>query len=458
MSSTPVETQHFVTGSTMRHVIVMAGTSAVGLIAIFAVDAINMYYISLLGQKALAAAVGFAGVVGFFQTSFCIGMTIGISAVISRTVGSGDIETARRRSTAGLVLIALTTATLGSSSALFLPEIVGLIGASGETALLATRYLAITVHTLPLLGVGMACAALLRSVGDARRAMNVTLGAALAIAVLDPLLIFGLDLELQGAALAVVVSRLILAIVGLHGVLVSHRLAGRFNKSEFAADTAVMLRISGPAVLSNLATPFGAAFVTHFMADFGASAIAGQATVDRLTPVTFGLVYAVSGAVGPILAQNLGASRPDRVKKTLQDSLLFVAASVIVAWLVLFLTQELIISVFSADGLAASLIRLFCTWVAPSFIFIGGLFVANAAFNNLGYPLLSPTFNWARATLGTIPFAYAGSYYGASGVMVGQALGSAIVSGIAIFVALRITKKLATVNAVRIMPIHTASK
>ena len=107
---------------------------------------------------------------------------------------------------------------------------------------------------------------------------------------------------------------------------------------------------------------------------------------------------------------------------------------------------------------AEALIRLFCTWVAPSFIFIGGLFVANAAFNNLGYPLLSPTFNWARAALGTIPFAYAGSYCGASGVMVGQAIGSAIVSGIAILVALRITDQLVKGNAVQVVPVQSGSK
>ena len=41
--------------------------------------------------------------------------------------------------------------------------------------------------------------------------------------------------------------------------------------------------------------------------------------------------------------------------------------------------------------------------------FIGLLFVANAAFNNLGFPLLSTAFNWGRATLGMIPFAFIGA-------------------------------------------------
>ena len=72
------------------------------------------------------------------------------------------------------------------------------------------------------------------------------------------------------------------------------------------------------AILTNLATPVGAAFVTHSIAGFGASAVAGQATIKRLTPVAFGLIYSLSGAVGPVLAQNLGAKRYDRVREGLR--------------------------------------------------------------------------------------------------------------------------------------------
>ena len=42
-------------------------------------------------------------------------------------------------------------------------------------------------------------------------------------------------------------------------------------------------------------------------------------------------------------------------------------------------------------------------------MFHGALYVANSAFNNLGFPLLATAFNWGKATLGTIPFAMAGA-------------------------------------------------
>ena len=96
----------------MRHVVVMAGTGAIGLVAVFLVDLINLFYISQLGEQAIAAAVGFAGVVGFFHTSICIGLMIGITATVSRRIGAGDTAQARRLATHSLLLMAVIAAVL----------------------------------------------------------------------------------------------------------------------------------------------------------------------------------------------------------------------------------------------------------------------------------------------------------------------------------------------------------
>ncbi len=432
----------FVTGSIMRHVAVMSGAGAIGLIAIFLVDLINLFYLARLDDKAITAAVGFFSVVGFFQTAFCIGVTIGVAAVVGRTLGAGRRDDAARIATSSLVLTVLMATVLGSGSSLFLGPILDLLGATGETRGHALAYLRISVHSVPLLALGMASAALLRAVGDARRSMNVTLAGAAVVALFDPILIFGLHLDLQGAAISTVLSRIALAALGLHGVMRTHRLLGRFDAERFGADAAAIGKIAAPSILTNLATPFGAAFVTHFMAPYGALAVSGQAMVERITPVAFGLVYALTGAVGPVLSQNLGAGDYDRVREGVRASLLFMLVSVLAAWAILALTQDLIIAAFSATGMAALMVALFCTWLAPSFIFVGGLFVANAAFNNLGRPLLSTGFSWARATLGTVPFAWWGAQHGPRGILIGQAAGAVLFGSLAMLAAAGVARRL----------------
>ena len=74
----------FTTGSTMRHVVVMTMTASVGLLSLFFVDAINLFYISLLGVTELAAAIGFAGTIQFFMISVSIGLMIAGVVAVSR--------------------------------------------------------------------------------------------------------------------------------------------------------------------------------------------------------------------------------------------------------------------------------------------------------------------------------------------------------------------------------------
>ena len=100
-SSQPGTPGKFVTGSTLRHVLSMTAAGSVGLLAIFAVDVLNLFYISQLGQKELAAAVGYAGTLLFFILSLAIGMAIAVSALTSRALGRGEREQARQMAGAG---------------------------------------------------------------------------------------------------------------------------------------------------------------------------------------------------------------------------------------------------------------------------------------------------------------------------------------------------------------------
>jgi Na+-driven multidrug efflux pump len=143
-----------------------------------------------------------------------------------------------------------------------------------------------------------------------------------------------------------------------------------------------------------------------------------------------------------VLAQNLGAGQFDRVRAGLRASLWFMVASVGVAWLLLALLQGPLIQVFSLSGVSAQMVHAFCSWIAASFFFMGALFVANSAFNNLGHPLWSTVFNWGRATLGTIPFAWWGAQYGPVQVLAGQAVGAAIFGSLALAAAFYVTNRL----------------
>ena len=140
------------------------------------------------------------------------------------------------------------------------------------------------------------------------------------------------------------------------------------------------------------------------MARFGTEAVAGMAVIGRLTPVVFAVVLALSGAIGPIIGQNFGASRLDRVRESYIDGLKFLSIYVLLAALVLYLVRVPLADMFGAKGDARILIYWFCGPLALANFFNGAIFVSNASFNNLGYPVYSSWINWGRHTLGTWPF------------------------------------------------------
>lgn len=431
----------FVTGSTMRHVAVMTATGSIGLVAIFVVDALNLFYISMLGVQELAAAIGFAGTLMFFTISVSIGFTIAASALVSRALGRGDRAEAARLGGASMVFMGLSTAAISLAVWPFLDDLVGLLGATGETRRLATRFLQIVIPSSAIVSMGMCATGIMRGAGDARRAMYATLAGGSAAAVLDPLFIFGFGLGLDGAAISTVLSRIVLLAVGIHGAHVVHRLMAMPDWRKLAAAARPFFAIGVPAVLTQVATPVGNAYVTIEMARFGDDAIAGWAIVGRLIPVAFGVIFALSGAVGPILGQNYGARRYDRLYMAMRDALVFVTLYCLAVWLLLALLAQPIAGLFGATGAARELVIFFCLFAAGSFLFNGALFVANAAFNNLGFATYSTLFNWGRSTLGVIPFVWAGAhFYGAKGVIAGWGLGAIIFGVASVIVAFRVVR------------------
>jgi putative MATE family efflux protein len=421
---------HFVTGSILRHILVMTATGAVGLMAIFLGDLANMLFLSMLRDQDVIAAVGYAGSLQFLAISVGIGLSIAAAALVSPAIGAGDRVQARRLSASCHVFTAVTSTIIAMALWIAVPRLLSMLGASGRPHALATTYLRILLPALPLLAVAMTSSAVLRSVGDARRAMHVTLAGAAVNVALDPLLIFGLGLGIEGAALASAVSRFAALSLGLYGVARAHDLIVPPMAQHVMDDASAIVRIAVPAVLANVATPLGNAYVTAAIAPFGDSAVAGWAIVGRIIPVAFGAIYALSGSVGPVLGQNLGARADDRVRSVLTASLKVNVCFTLGAWFVLFLLARPLVAAFGADGKAADLIILFCRWLSPLFGFLGALFVANAAFNVLGRPHYSTLFNWGRATVGTVPFAeIGGRLAGSDGVIAGNMIGG-IVFGI----------------------------
>ena len=438
----------FTQGSLARHVLVMTSTGSIGLMAVFVVDLLSLIYVSWLGDPALTAGVGFAAQVLFFIISLNIGLSIAVTAVVARAIGAHERSRAQRLAGSGLAHSFVIASATGLALFFARRPALELLGADGAALEAADIYLVWTLPANGLMALGMVLSGLLRAVGDARRSMYVTLFGAIVTAVIDPLLIIGLRMGVEGAAIAAVISRFVWLGVGFWGAVRVHGVVARPDRASAMRDLPVIMKIALPAILTNLAAPIANGYGLHAMASFGEAAVAAAAIIDRVAAVAFVALFAMSGVVGPIVAQNYGAKLYPRVRDTLTTCFVFAAVYSLTVWLILALSAGGIVWLFGAQGETARLVYFFCDYGAVAWVFLGCLFSANAAFNNLDFAFLSTMFNWGRATLGTIPFVALGAHYlGAEGVLLGVIGGAAVFGAGAMVCAYAVVGRLARTKA-----------
>ncbi|WP_300062343.1 MATE family efflux transporter [uncultured Roseobacter sp.] len=421
----------FLTGSTMGHVVRMTATGAMGITFVFLVDAANLLWISQLGDPSLVAAIGFAYAIQFFSVSSAVGLMIAATTLISRSIGAGQREVAQRQAGAAIAIAVAVQALLATLIVIFRHDLVALAGASGETARLAARYLAMTIPSLPFMAVGMVASGALRAEGLGAKAMYITLLSGSLLMLVDPVLILWMGLGIDGAAIGLVAFRLALMGLGLFFAAYQHRLIAMPDLTMVREVLRPYMIVALPAIATQMATPAGNYFLTIVMAPFGDDAVAAWAVVGRLTVVAFGGIFALSGAIGGIFGQNYGAGQCERLRSTYRDALIFCGIYTAVTWGVLLLATPYVIAAFGLSGQGAEVLWAFTTVGVGGFMFIGALFVSNAAFNSLGTPGRSTVVNWIKDGALSWPAAAAlASFYGAPGVIYGQAAAGALVGGL----------------------------
>jgi putative MATE family efflux protein len=420
----------FLEGSIMRHIVIMTITGAIGLMAVFLVDLADLYFLSRLQDTNITAAIGFAGTIAFANLSLSIGTGIAAAALVARNMGMKNPERAKEFATSAWLFTVLVSAGYTLLIALFLPQILGLMGATGEALHQAKLFIWTLTPGFIFLAAALSCSFSLRGVGDAQRAMYITLAAAVTTLILDPIFIFHFGWGIQGAAAANAIADFVAFLIGMYGLVYVRKFLTVPTWAGFKRDLPAIWQIALPAVLTQLATPFTIAYTTSVVAPFGNDAVSASAIVGRIVPVAFGVIFSLSGSIGPVIGQNFGAKNFARVRQALAEGMKFSAIYTIIISIVIFLLRNHIAGAFSASPRATELVIFFATYVGVSWAFAGAQFVGAAAFNNLGRPGLSTLFNWGKATIGTIPFALVGAHYwGPEGIMLGTAIG-AILFGI----------------------------
>lgn len=419
----------FTEGLIARHILVMTSTGALSLFAVLLVDILTLVYVSMLHQPLLLAAVGIAKVLIFLNSALANGLIIAAATVLSERIGHRATK-AVSRFTASLMLMVLVVC--GLSAALQLALIVPvthLLGADAATYEAARVFIWLTLPFSVLQSLMQMTAQILRTAGDSRRALWVVLSGAATLAIADPLLIFVFGLGLEGAGLSYALSALMSACLGLYWVRRHVGLTMSIKLKLLRMHVRRTFRVALPAMVGNLATPVGVAYLVSSVATFGTSALAAMAVLDRVLQFSYCAFFALPSALAPVLGQNIGAHLDQRTHSAIAFTRKLVIVYGLVVWGLLLLASGPVADFYDLEGEGRVLFLAFCQFGGGLWVLIGLDFVSIAVFVTMQRPWLVAVFAWLRSTIGTVPFIFAGTHlFGSSGLMPGTFTGNALIA------------------------------
>ena len=423
-------------GSIQKSLIRMTTPMIIGMLMLFTFSLVDTLFISFLGTEALTA-ISFTFPVTFTIMSLAIGLGIGASAVVGKYLGRSDYDKAKEASTVINYISLILATTVVAICWFFMDSIFNLMRARESLMPEIREYMNVWFPGSIMVVCIMTGNSILRACGDTKTPSILMAAAGLINAILDPILIFGLGpipaLGIQGAAWATVTAWGICYFYLMYILVIQKELVSSSIPSRpvMLSSGREMLRIGVPAAGANMMTPLAAGIMTAIAASFGDEAVAAFGVGARLEPMATLIVLAMSSSLPPLISQNFGAAKIDRVEKAYQLSVKFILVWQMLVYALVALGAGVIASTFSDDPKVIETIKLFL-WILPLGYGLQGIVIlTNSSLNALHRPMAALYLSSARFFVFYVPLAYVGSqWFGLAGFFGGAFCGNLLMAAI----------------------------
>lgn len=365
----------------------------------------DTFFIGQTHNALLVAAVSLATPVYLIFMSIGTLFGIGGTSVISRALGEGKKEKARKSCAFcfwGCVFVGILLAAL---ILIFIDLILNLIGASADTYEYAKSYLSIIVFAGPFVLISNCYGNIIRTEGESGKAMLGLLLGNLVNVILDPIFILVLGLDIKGAAIATVIGNIVGA-----GFYISYFLKGKSMLSIRLKDFTVkqgiaasVLAIGVPAALGDALMSVSQIIINSQMAHYGDMAVAGMGVAMKVITITGMICMGLGQGVQPILGYCVGAKTWKRFKEVFKFTIIFalILGTVLAAICYVFTNQ--IVSAFLTDQTAFSYAVQFARILLSTSFLFGVFYVLVNALQAMGVATPALLISMSRQGIIFIP-------------------------------------------------------
>lgn len=275
---------------------------------------------------------------------------VGASTVISVRLGQKDYGTAQRVLGNTVILNLIIGLAFMAVCLWQLDPILVLFGASEATLPYARDYMTVILLGNVISHSYFGLNGVLRAAGHPTRAMQCTILTVIVNALLDPLLIFGFGMGIQGAAWATILSQLI-SLCWQFRLLSNPREMLHFHRGIYSLKANIVRQIIAVGMspfLMNLCACLIVLIINKSMKEYGGdTAIAAYGIVNRIVFLFLMMVMGLNQGMQPIVGYNWGAKQNDRVWHALRLTILCAEVVTVIGFLAGELCPELITRLFT---------------------------------------------------------------------------------------------------------------
>jgi putative MATE family efflux protein len=395
-------------GSVTKHLLQMSAFLFVSMLVQTLYLLADLYWVGSLGKEAIAA-VGLSSTLMMVVLAVTQTLGVGTTTVISHAAGQKDQARAELVFNQSFVLSMLVGLALSICAFLLRDWYGRSLSADAPTAALTKSYLSWFIPALmlqfPLVALGSA----LRATGIVKPAVAVQVLSVLLNIALAPLFIFGLGpvprLGVAGAALATFLSVLVANVLLAAYYVRSYRYL-RFRFSLLGPQIKIwwaMLKVGLPAGAEFALMSVYIVLVYAIIRRFGAEAQAGFGVGARVMQAMFLPTMALSFAVGPVVGQNFGGRRADRVRSSFYSALGISTVLMVLLTLIAQIAPALLIRAFSKDPGVIAFGGDYLRIISFNFVAVGIAFTTSSVFQGIGNTVPPLVSSMTRLLLFALP-------------------------------------------------------
>lgn len=288
-------------------------------------NAVDTIVVGKFAGEIPLAAVGATGSICFFMTALFNGLGTGSNVVIATLLGKGDTDNVKKAVHTSITMAIISGLLLATLGFFCSHQILEMMQTPSDIIDLSALYMRIYFMGAVFMLVYNFGAAILRSKGDTKRPLYFLMIGGVVNVVLNLIFVICFDMDVDGVAIATVISQAISAIL-VTITLIKEEDATRLIVKELGIDTSIassIIRIGIPAGLQGVVFSFSNVVIQSYFNSFNDSLIvAGNAAGINIENFVYIGMFAFQQATITFTSQNIGANNYKLVKRIMYTCLM----------------------------------------------------------------------------------------------------------------------------------------